>query len=142
VEKVWVGQTTSVQPKKHIIIFQTLMATIPFVRLTVYCILLTFDKKAWLCSSRRTVSLHCHVCHCVLSLTECFLGVRQRHCQKVPEEADLGKFPGEELVRKETESWDYAAQVGMWRRVVERLTSEFQRGREKGKFPGDPKEPL
>lgn len=39
-------------------------------------------------------------------------------------------------------SWDFAVQVGMWRGVVERLTSEFQRGIEKGKFPRDPKEPL
>lgn len=32
--------------------------------------------------------------------------------------------------------------MGMCRRVLERLASELQRGREKGKFPRDPKEAL
>lgn len=32
--------------------------------------------------------------------------------------------------------------MGMRRRVLERLASEFQRGREKGQFPRDPKEAL
>lgn len=64
--------------------------------------------------------------------------MRQRQRQK----AHLGKFPGEELGRKLVVSRDFAALVGVWRRVVESLTSEFQRGKEKRRFPMDPKEPL
>lgn len=53
------------------------------------------DKKTWLCSrGRRVLPWHCPVWHWILSLVECFWWVRQRLCQKAPEEAHLGKELG------------------------------------------------
>lgn len=50
------------------------------------------DKRTWLCSRGRTVPWYCPVWHWILSLAQCFWWVRQKLCQKAPEEAHLEKF--------------------------------------------------